>query len=60
MTATCAGCGQQQDGAKVGGFAEPVWLGYGCGCLAAFARSEVHYTKAAAWARAQRQKARGP
>jgi hypothetical protein len=57
MTATCAGCGKQQDGALFGTFAAPVFLGYGCGCAAAFAASGLDYTKAAQWARERRRSA---
>lgn len=54
MTCTCAGCGKQGDAAVCGTFAEPVMLGYPCGCLAAFTKSGKDYTQAAAWARARR------
>lgn len=54
MSCTCAGCGKPGDGAACGTFAAPVMLGYDCGCLAAFGKSGVDYTKAAEWARNRR------
>lgn len=55
---TCAGCGAQGQGGSVG---DPdVWLGYECGCLGAWNRTQLeqnlHFTKAAEWA-AQRRAA---
>lgn len=55
---TCAGCGGRGQGGSVG---EPeVWLGYECGCMGAWMRTQaeekLHFTKAAEWA-AQRRAA---
>lgn len=48
----CAGCGEPDEGAGVG---EPdVWLGYGCGCMAAWSAAGQHFTKAAEWAARRR------
>lgn len=54
MTCTCAGCGKHVDAAMCGTFAEPVMLGYACGCLAAFTKSGRGYKQVAAWARERR------